>query len=225
MYRLGKQLHRHRKGRRIVSVLLLLVLFLLLIYWLTHLRITPSATIRNAPPASRNYDAASPATFAVTKPEFSVEFPAGWVERTVIPSPIGPKYTFAAPSPQAKQFDIYIDNPPTNLAINKAIAVSAQGDGMTHDRVSENCITYTDPKSKNPQTGNAPARWQEINFICDMSNTERQVVGAISRDGMNQIAVSGPKNVAHKVFVTYTDNDISPDYTVFYGILNTLHFK
>ena len=224
MYRFGKQIHKHRRGKRTIVVVLMIGMFALLVYWLMHLRIAPTATIQSSPPSSKNYDSATQAKITVTKPEFTVQLPTGWLERKVTASPTGPRYTFSAPTPQTKILDIYIDNPPTNMAINNAIVVSTQGDGLTHDRVSDNCTTYTDPKSKNVQTGNAPARWQEIDFICDMGNVERQVVGIISHDGMNQVKVTGPSGT-HKVFMTYTDNKISPDYTILYDILNDIHFK
>ena len=206
-------------------MLLLLLLFAALVYWLMHLRIAPTATIRNDTPVSKNYTSSQAAKVAVNKPEFTMELPGGWVERKVIASPTGPRYTFAAPTGEAKVLDIYIDNPPTNFAINKAIVISSQGAGLTHENVSENCATFTDPKYKNPQTGFAPARWQEIDFICDMANTSRQVVGTISHDGVNQLKTAGAGGTSHRIFMTYTDNDITPSYSTLYDILSSMQFK
>lgn len=225
MYHVGKQIHKHRRSKRIVIVLLLAVLFTVLVYWLMHLRIAPAATIRNDAPVSKNYAASQDAKVAVDKPEFKMELPHGWTERKVIASPTGPRYTFSAQTGEAKVLDIYIDNPPTNLAINRAIVVSAQGSSLTHEYVSENCVNFTDPKAKSAQTGFAPARWQEIDFICDMANYSRQVVGTLSRDGMNQVRTTGLSGTVRKVFMTYTDNDITPNYSVFYDILNSIQFK
>lgn len=225
MYRLGKQIHKHRRVQRITIVIVLVLLFVALVYWLMHLRIAPAATIRNDTPVSKNYTSSQAAKVVINKPEFRVDLPGGWVERKVIASPTGPRYTFAAPTGEAKVLDIYIDNPPTNFAINKAIAISSQGNGLTHENVSENCATFTDSKYKNPQTGFAPARWQEIDFICDMASPTRQVVGTISRDGINQLTTTGSSGVKRKIFMTYTDNDITPNYSILYDILSTLLFK
>lgn len=225
MYRLGKQIHKHRRSQRIAVVILLVLFFAALVYWLMHLKIAPTATIHNDTPVSKNYTSSQAAKVQVDKPEFKMELPAGWTERKVEASPTGPRYTFAAPKGEAKVLDIYIDNPPTNLAINKAIVVSSQGSGLTHEYVSENCATFTDPKYKNPQTGFAPARWQETDFICDMANPTRQVVGTISHDGMNQVHTAGLSGAAHKVFMTYADNDITPSYSTLYDILASVQFK
>lgn len=225
MYRLGKQIHKHRRIQRFAIILLLVLFFVALVYWLMHLRIAPTATIRNDTPVSKNYTSSQAAKVSVDKPEFKMELPAGWTERKVISSPTGPRYTFSAASGEPKVLDVYIDNPPTNLAINKAIVVSSQGSGLTHEYVSENCVNFTDPKYKNPQTGFAPARWQEIDFICDMANSNRQVVGTISRDGANQVNTTGVSGATHRFFMTYTDNDITPSYSTLYDILGSMQFK
>lgn len=225
MYHVGKQIHKHRRIKRIAIVLLIILFFAALVYWLMHLKIAPIATIRNDTPVSKNYTSSQAAKLKVEKPELKMELPAGWVERKVISSPTGPRYTFSAKTGEAKVLDIYIDNPPTNLAVNKAIVVSSQGNGLMHDYVSENCMTFTDTKFKNPQTGFAPARWQEINFICDMASPNRQVVGTISKEAINQVTTTGLSGATHKVFMTYTDNDITPSYSTLYDILSSLEFK
>lgn len=225
MYRLGRQAHRHRRGQRIAVGVFVVIIVVGLIYWLTNLRIAPTQQIKNAPSVSTGYNASGTTKVAIDKPEFTMELPGGWKERQVIASPTGPKYTFASPSSQSQVFDFYIDNPPTGMALNRAIAVDAQGNGLVYDRVSENCITFTDPKNKNAQTGNAPARWQETDFICDMGNSSRAVVGTISKDGINQVAVTGETIGNRRIFITYTDNSISPNYTTLYDILGSIKFK
>jgi hypothetical protein len=120
---------------------------------------------------------------------------------------------------------IYIDNPPQSFGINKAIAVSASGNGIVYDSVSDNCITYTDVSKRDPATGFATAKWQGIDFYCDIANYARAVVGTVSKDGFNYFNATGPNFGTHKVFITYTDNNISPDYSVLYEILDSLQFK
>ena len=225
MYRLGKQAHRHRRGQRIAIGVFVLLIIAGLLYWLAHLRISPTQQIKNSPSVSTAYNASETAKVNINKPEFTMELPAGWTERQVIASPTGPRYTFASPSSQSQVLDFYIDNPPTGMALNRAIVVDAQGNGLAYDRVSDNCITFTDPKNKNAQTGHAPARWQEIDFICDMSNFSRALVGTISKDGINQVAVAGEAIGNRKVFISYTDNSISPNYGTLYDILGSIKFK
>lgn len=226
MYRLGKQTDKHRRGRRIIIGAVGIVLFGAISYALMNLRIAPEQQIRNASPVSKGYTATQTAKVSIDKPLFKLELPAGWKEiPTDNNSPTAPRHSFRGPERDAQFFDLYIDNPPVNMVVNRAVVVSGQGDGLAYDNVSENCITFTDSSLKNPQTGQAPAKWQTTNFICDMANSARAVVGTMSTDGMNQVTVTGPTVGAHKLFIAYTDNNISPNYSTLYDILGSLHFK
>ncbi len=226
MYRLGKQTDKHRRGRRITIAVFLLLLFAAAVYGLMHLRIAPEQEIRNSSPISKGFKTNTEAKVSIDKPLFKLELPSGWREIAVDKkSPTAPKFSFRSPSEQAQMFDIYIDNPPLNFPVNRAIVVSAQGDGLAYDNVSENCTSFTDSSLKNPQTGNAPAKWQTINFICDMANYVRAVVGTMSTEGINQVTVNGTTTGTHKLFIAYTDNNISPNYSTLYDILGSLHFK
>lgn len=205
---------------------LVLLFFAAITYLLLHLRLTPEQNIRNAAPVSNNYKSGTGAKVPVDKKLFTMVLPSGWHEASTDKKlAITPTYTFDSPQVQAQTMDIYIDKLPTSMAVNKAIVVSTQGDGLAYDSVSDNCTNFTEASLKNPKTGDASARWQTINFLCDMSNPDRAVVGTMSTEGINQVTVVGPTVGAHKLFITFTDNNINPNYSSFYEILQTLHFK
>jgi hypothetical protein len=111
------------------------------------------------------------------------------------------------------------------MALNKALVVDASGTGVVHESVSENCATYTEASKTDPRTGFAPAKWQGIDFFCDMANNSRAVVGTVSKDGFNYFNVTGANGGQHKVFIVFTDNNITPNYSVFYDVLTSLRFK
>lgn len=225
MYRLGRQHDKHRKLRRNIIIIVSLLLFGGLIYLLVNLRVEPEQQIRNAPAVSQQFGARQEAKVLIDKSQFSLELPHGWKEVPVSNAFSAPKYTFKSPSKDATQLDLYIDNPPERKSLNKVIVVSTQGTGLAYDTVSENCTTFTDAKLKNPATGEAPARWQTTNFICDMSNSSRAVVGTVSSEGINQVTVRGNSGKTYKIFIAYTDNSISPNYSTLYDILKSMHFK
>ncbi len=226
MYRLGKQTDKHRRGRHVTIAVFIILIFAAAVYGLMHLRVAPQQDIRNATPVSKGYTTSSNAKVTIDKPLFRLELPTGWKEiSTDKASSTGPRYSFRSTSEMSQMLDMYIDNPPVNMAVNRAIVVSAQGDGLAHDNVSENCTTFTDSSVANPRTGTAPAKWQTTNFICDTGNFARAVVGTMSTDGMNQVTVAGPTVGSHKLFIIYTDNNISPNYSTLYDILGSLHFK
>ncbi len=225
MYHVGKKHHHHRRARRRIVIIIIILLLIALIYWLFNLRIEPDSEIKNSKPVNNEYSVSTEANVTFDKPEFIVHMPGGWEERPTLGSPTGPRYTFVSKVSEARQLDIYIDNPPTGLSLNRVVKVMARGNAITNEMISDNCMTYTDPKNKNPTTGIAPARWQEVDFLCDMGSPTRQLVGMISSDGLNRLHITGQSGRTYKIFITYTDNSISPNYTLLYDTLKDIRFK
>lgn len=226
MYRVDKRTHRHRRARRNIVMLIVLTIVIGVVYALFHVRVAPKQNLRNAPSLSRQYGGTDAKKIAIDKPFFRMEIPGDWKEsspgRIITPAPT---YSFTSTATDKKDLYMYIDTVPANTALNRAIRLTAQGDGVAYDVVSENCATFTDPATKNPQTGYAPSRWQESNFLCDMGNSQRTVVGTVSIEGINQLSVTGTKSGRHTIFIMYTDNNINPNYSTLYTILSSLHFK
>lgn len=226
MYRVDKRTHRHRRARQTLVVLALALLSAIAIYALFHLRVTPRQQLRNSPSLSTQYGASEAKKVVIDKPLFRMELPGDWKEMSpgheIVPAPT---YSFTSPSTDKKDMYIYIDTVPSDMALNRAVTVNAQGDGIAYDVVSENCATFTDPATKDKRTGYAPGRWQAANFICDMGNSQRTVVGTVSTEGVNQVTVNGATTGRHKLFIMYTDNNINPSYSTLYSILGSLHFK
>ncbi len=225
MYRVDRRIHRHKRARRRLLIAIALLVVVGSIYGLVHLRISPKQQVRNSPPVSKAYNAESSKKITVSKQYFTLQLPAGWQEIGVANASVVARYSFRSAAGQARLMDLYIDGQPNNLGLNKAIVVNGSGDGVIHDVVSDNCTTYTDGSKKNPQTGLAPAKWQGIDFSCDMANFARALVGTISKDGLNHFNGTGPVHGTHQYLILYTDNNISPDYTVLYDILSSLRFK
>ncbi len=225
MYHVDRRIHRHQKLRKRAGWLLVAIFIALAVYGILHLRVTPKQNVYNSPPSSRSYQPGTLAKVTINKPELTLELPSGWTEESIPQSRTSPRYSMHSPPAEARQLQIYIDNPPQSFGLNRAIAVSASGNGIVHDSVSDNCTTFTDVSKRDPVTGFATAKWQGIDFYCDVANYARAVVGTVSKDGFNYFNATGPTFGTHKVFITYTDNNISPDYTVFYDILDSLHFK
>lgn len=225
MYRVDKRAHRHKKIRNLSWVVFGFVLLGVLVFGLLHLSFTPEQEIKNSPPVSTSYATHANAKIDVEKKIFHMQLPAGWKERTVTSGVAIPDYSFYSPSADAQQLDIFVTTLPTTMALNKAIVVSAQGDGVAYSAVSDNCSTFTDSSKADPRTKIIPARWQGIDFLCDTGNYARALVGIVSTEGINQVTLTGPETGAHKLFITYTDNSISPSYTTFYDILGSLRMK
>lgn len=227
MYRVGKPTHRYQKIIRFFAIIALIGGFVFAAYWLMSLRVEPKAEISNSPPVKTTAKTDEAEWIKIDKPLFTMELPNGWKEQPLprgLPEPL-PKYVFQKSTHVAQRLDIYIDDLPYNLAVNQAIVVTGQGDRLSHDRVSDNCTTYTDAALKNPVTATAPGKWQGTAFICDMGKTQHQVVGTMSTEGVNQFSLTGESAGTRKLFFRYEDTDVSPDFSVLYSILDRFRLK
>ncbi len=224
MYHFDKRAHKHAKLKKRLLWLLLVLFFAAFLYILFHVRIAPKQDTKSSPSVSKAYAPTTERRQVITKPELTFEATSGWKETPVPQTAYSPRYVYKDVK-NARILEIYIDNPPQHFGVNKAIVVDSSNGLLSHDSVSDNCTTFTDGTNKDQRTGISPAKWQEVDFLCDMSNSARAVVGTISNDGINTIIVTTASGRTYKVFITYTDNNINPDYNVFYELLNSMHFQ
>ena len=61
----------------------------------------------------------------------------------------------------------------------------------------------------------------QVEFLCDMANPQRNVVGTGSTDGLNTVKVSDQMGTQHRYFITYTENNSKPDYSIFIAAINS----
>lgn len=222
-YYVGRRIRHHRHFWMAVAVLATLGLGVLVVYSLMHTTTTPSTTIYNAPPLSTSYVSDSTLKMHVDEPLFTLDLPAGWKAIPSVTSVNTPSYTFSSPSAQARELDVFIDNIPSSLALNRVVTVNARGTSMDHQDVSENCATFT--PATNSASGVVAGKWQGTSFLCDEGNYERDVVGIASSEGVNFVILTGPTAGTHKIFMTYTDNNINPNFSVLYAILESFKLK
>lgn len=227
MYQLGKRKRQYRRLRRLRKAVMILACVALVVfgcYKLLHLNIKPSAVIRNAPARTTQFNTPNAKTHIDTS-TFSVDLPAGWQTFNAVTNVTPPTASYRSNGEQIQMLSVYIDNIPSNLAVNRVVIVSSEGNGMSHGSVSDNCTSFTNPTSDEEQKGYADGKWQGTTFLCDVGNYERNVVGITSPEGVNEVTLTGDKSGRHKVFITYTDNAINPNFSVFYDILSSFKLK
>jgi len=121
---------------------------------------------------------------------------------------------------------LYMDTLPPNTAVNRAVGVSAVGPQITvNGDVSENCVNFTNQDATSKSTGKAAAKWQNVNFTCDTGNYLRNLVGTSTEGGAVALPLEGPTQGKHKVFFTYNDATVNPDFTIFTAMLQTFKLK
>jgi hypothetical protein len=138
------------------------------------------------------------------------------------------KYQSTKKNFEARNLDIYVDKIPADMALNRVVAVKAQGARLSHGDASENCTSFATPDPSQAGTAAAlkiKARWDGIEFLCDNDTKFRNILGTTSTDGINTVKLTGPTAGAHSFFFVYTDHSSISDKTIFYRVLESFKVK
>lgn len=171
-------------------------------------------------------------TFEETKtkydqPNFTIEIPKEW---KLMPRPASSYTTYtwqtSDNSSGGQIITVYEDKIPVNFAVNKVQIVRGEGDHIAQEGgASDNCSKYTKGANPSNQVG-APAKWQDIDFLCDQGNKQRDVIGTSSKDGINTVILTGPTAGTHKYFITYSNFSVAnPDYTPYTNAISSFRMK
>lgn len=223
MYRLGdnpiKRRHRHWA--------LLLVMVLLIGGGIVGgRRLLHTATIISPPPPPVTHQVVGSDSALQTFNEsmFTLKLPQSW-KYDGQKTPNSYVWQSTGRVNAGRELTVYVDTLPTTLGVNRAVAVQASGARLTvTSSVSDNCAGFT-TASGSATTGTAAAKWQGLDFVCDVGNYERDVVGTVSPDGINKVVLTGATSGRHSLFFTYTDDNIQPDFTIFTAALQSFQLK
>lgn len=229
MYRLNDQSSKYRHRRSIVWfwVIVVLLIFVGIGGFWTHKILVANHTVIDQSTAVTTHVSYSSATKTYTEPDFSIQLPLSWTPMKEVSS----EYTSFTwqnidSNSDGQQLTIYEDTIPVNVAVNHVLVVQAADTQIELDgTVSANCATFTNTPAMANSTA-AAAEWNGVSFWCDKVNTERDVVGTSSTDGINSVVLKNTvTGVTHKFFFMYTDDSINPDYSVLYDTLESFHLN
>lgn len=183
------------------------------------------ASIQNSPTKLTTRTIASPAETNLRFDEeaFAFSLPKEW--KKIGQQSTGPyrKYSYQSGLKNAENryLDVYIDALPLNMAVNKAVAVRSEGSTLSHGTVSDNCTEFTTKGSALI----APAKWDGVDFLCDMDATGRNVIGTSAAGSINKVELTNAGFTKHMFFFVYTDHNFNPDYGIFYDFLDSFSVK
>jgi hypothetical protein len=222
MYRLGEREHSHRRLYITFSVFAVLVFGV--VVGAKHY-LTSNTEVSGSPAVVTKVSYDAPKVQQVIGNTFTMNIPSTWkltADNNDIPSPT---YNWQGTSGEDKNrwISVYVDTKLPSKAVNRALHIQANGATINViSGTSDNCTSFTGPA--NSSSGVQQAKWENISFLCDTGNYERNVVGIVSPDGLNNINVTGTKGL-HTYFFTYTDNAAQPDYTIFTNALASFRAK
>lgn len=224
-YRVGKRKVSHRKRNVALAMFAVVLLIVASIWAKSYFK---ANTVISPPPVAVNSVVTSNQgpSKQFDQGIFSLSLPADWVykgqQRQI--APYAPYlYENTKTNPGAEQLEIYVDTIPTTLGVNRVLPVQGDGTRIVPTTVSDNCADFTG--NKVPGSTSTPAKWDGFNFLCDLGNYERDVVGTSSSDGVDIVKLTGPTTGTHQLFFTYTDNGSTPNFNIFTDALSSFRLK
>ncbi|HSH18543.1 MAG TPA: hypothetical protein VK978_04095 [Candidatus Saccharimonadales bacterium] len=170
-------------------------------------------------------EALNPARARFNEAAFTMDLPGDWKRLQADLSGPYKKYSYQAGLKNAdnRYLHIYVDGIPLNMAVNKSVAVRGEGAKLSHGMVSENCIEFT----AKPSSGalSVPAKWEGVDFLCDTDSVSRNVVGTSSPGMINKVELTNIGFTKRSFFFVYEDNNYTPDYDIFYKMLDSFTVK
>lgn len=165
--------------------------------------------------------------FSIDEPYFSMRLPKDWKElrRTNSPSEQSIEWYSTAKGKEGRSLKIYVDIIPLELAVNRLLPVSAQGETISTGEVSDNCAAFTGGTAKAEKKPTALARWSGVDFLCNIEDFANNKVGTSSTGGINQVSVTGPVKGTHKYFFLFTDHNIQADNSILQNAIQSFRAK
>jgi hypothetical protein len=187
---------------------------------------TKGSMENNPGPAIKSVVAANPqGTAHFTEANFSFDLPGDWKKKGELTTGPYHKYSYQATLKNADNrfLDIYMDSLPLDMSVNKVVAVTANGDKLSHGEISNNCAEFT--QQTTPKQFKIQAKWDGVNFYCNMEGTSRNVTGTSSAQGINSVTLQNVGFTKHSFFFVYEDDNYNPDYGIMYNMLDSFTVK
>jgi hypothetical protein len=221
MYRAQRRVTNRKKSTPIFLVLSVLVIFGI-VYFFIQRDVTNSTKIKANDQAINGYynGGTSSGHLTVDEPTFGLTLPDDWKEiaREGKPNPTSIQWRSTKKGGESRDLKIYIDKIPETLAVNKVLPITIVGNKITVGDVSDNCINFNtvkyNPKSTTKVVEQAPGVWQNANFICDLGNYVRNVVGTAVVGGNYKATFKTKAGKDVSFLFVYTDHTTTPDYQI-----------
>lgn len=224
MYRMGSRTHhKHLFLYGLLAFVVLWTGILLAVIYMNR----NQTVINQAPTVTKQVSVDGSPAKTFDEDNFSIMLPSSWKylgrDDSIVYRPY--RWQGTVGNDTARMLAVYVDNLPADMAVNRLLPLDVQNGRLVPGTVSDNCTTFTGGGAANAPSKNVTAKWAGVNFICDMENFERDVVGTGSAEGNNLVMLSGPQTGQHRLFFTFTDNSSQPDFDIFSSALASFKLK
>ncbi len=224
MYRAGQRLTVKRHILLFAGLFFILCAVVVVAVWFFQ----GEDAIVNTKPVTRTVVSAEQRTIEFKEKLFRFSLPDDWVMQSKDPY----LYKLQATKKNASNrfLSIYVDTDlPAKMAVDRLLPVHYVNKTIVPGTISDDCQSFTGGSVSSAQEAqklpDTPAKWEGVNFMCDLSHYNRNHVGIGSSDGINMVYLTGTDGVRHKIFFLYTDHNITPDYTILYEMLKSFRMQ
>lgn len=160
-----------------------------------------------------------------TEADFSFNLPSDWKKTGELSTSSMHEFNYQATQKDADNrfLHVFMDQLPASMAVNKEVAVRPDGDKLSHGEISGMCTDFTNQTT--PKSHQLQAKWDGVDFLCDMDGVASNVAGAGAPGAINKITLIGPETGKHDFFFVYEDDNYNPDYGIFYNFLDSFSVK
>jgi hypothetical protein len=185
-----------------------------------------NTVVTQAAPVTKTVTAGKLATKTLYTPSYTIDLPTDWEQVARMEAPYNlVRFQSKDPKNNIRYLEVYQDTIPPDFPVNRVLALEPFENKVTAPgSVSENCREFTTGKPA-PGFQGVVAKWQNIEFVCDVTNVERSVVGTSSKGGINSVTVTSLSGETHKFLFVYTDNAITQNFSLLYNALNSFAVK
>lgn len=231
-----KYRYGHRPGRRRrTRVLIVMAVSLLILGAVGGIVVLDIRKTKNKPVEGTEHTVVQALDEAINRmnvdePTFSMELPGDWKETTRHKDANEQSISWQATKKgeDNRYMKLYIDTIPATRAINRLLPVTAQGNTLSLGNMSENCATFTQggtlDAGRAQTLKETPAKWEKVDFICNLPRVTDNEIGIGSTEGVNTVKLKGSKG-EHKYFLVYTDRNIQPNYNILYNAVSSFTAK
>lgn len=122
-----------------------------------------------------------------------------------------------------RRIDVYREEIPFQLGIDKVVKVSAIGNKIVPTKTSPQCYKFTEFPAVESGDDH-PSEWEEIPFMC-MTSQITNVLGAIEFTQEDGVVLDSENFGTQRFFLVYMDHGSRLDNSIFYNILESFRAK
>ncbi len=169
--------------------------------------------------------------YVVDEALFTFELPGDWeeFERRSTDSQNSITWQEVTEGQAGRVLTLYIDAIPAEVPVNRLLPVTAQGPRLTFGTVSDPCYTFTGEGTANVREAvnlrPAPAKWQGVDFLCNLTNPVTNIVATGSIGVPTGTDIVGLNGESHRYLFVYNDQNIQPKYSILINAIRSFTAK